>query len=117
MSKSQGSEHDWSPGWFAEWLRTPISGGGRRKPEGLPRAIGYLAGKGLDNETIVAILALWDFWNSDQCNVEPLGEVEVRRHVESMRVRYGYEAYEGARLNRPGGSVHVEFIGGKVVIR
>jgi hypothetical protein len=117
VSKNRGSDHDRSPGWFAQWLQTPISGGGRRKPEGLPRAIGYLAGKGFDNETIIAILALWDFWNSARCKVEPLGEIEIRRHVESMRVRYGYKAYGGAHLTHPGGNVHVEFIGGKVVSR
>lgn len=71
-------------GWAAEWLRTPIQPGGRRGPNGLPRIVGYLRGHGIDCETAVAIVELWDAQNP-----EPLGADEVRRHVEEMYGRYG----------------------------
>lgn len=74
-------------GWAAEWLRTPVNPGGRRGPNGLPRIVGYLRGHGIDCETAVAIVELWDAQNPI-----PLGTDEVRRHVEEMYTRYGIPA-------------------------
>ncbi len=50
----------------------------------MPRVVGYLRGHGIDCETAVAIVELWDAQNP-----VPLGADEVRRHVEGMYERYG----------------------------
>lgn len=77
------------PGWAAQWLRTPIGpGDGRRNPAGLPKIVGYLRGHGIDCETAVAIVRLWDLQNQ-----ESLGEEELRRHVEGMYARYGMPGF------------------------
>jgi hypothetical protein len=81
-----------APGWAAEWFRTPINpGDGRRGPDGIPKIVGYLRGHGVDCETAIAILELWDARNPD-----PLGAEEVRKHVEGMFDRYGHPS--GAAL-------------------
>lgn len=73
------------PGWAAEWLRTPIGEkDGRRGPDGLPKIVGYLRGHGIESDVAVEIVRLWDLQNP-----VPLGEEEVRRHVEGMYERYG----------------------------
>lgn len=86
-------------GWAAEWFRTSINpGDGRRGPDGLPKIVGYLRGYGIDCETAIAVIELWD-----DKNPVPLGAVELRKHVEGMYGRYGRPAqitFNGRRIHR-----------------